>query len=110
MDGILYYDVDYIDILYQRKMSSLYGYKIGYAFTSSMDYTNFLNLFVSNSLILYHHIDTVILNEETLYDATLDNIINQTYYYGLDKDLTGFDYEKKREKSDNKRFNKIIYF
>ena len=110
MDGILYYDIDYINILYQRKMSSLYGYKIGYAFTSSMDYTNFLNLFISNSLILYHHIDTVILNQETLYDATLDNIINQTYYYGLDKDLTGFDYEKKREKSDNKRFNKNYLF
>ena len=112
MEGFLYYDSDFQDIFHTRRDVTIYALDYVTFIHTLMDTGNYMFLFSSNALLIYHNRETYLNNYNSTVDAYVENLLNLTNYFTLTEEIKGFSKREIMEKLKEERFKKsyVIFF
>ena len=111
-EDIAYYDQDYKKILATTLNLQIYIYSLKVLSNITIDTPNLLNFILSNGLRLKGNIETYLFDEkDTVFEVFEENIINCSFNYIINQEISGFSNEKRIKNLKKSRFkNNYIYF
>ena len=112
IEGFLYFDSDFQDIFHTRRDVTIIALDYVTFIHTLMDTGNYMFLFSSNALMIYHNREKYLNNYNSSFDAFVENLLNLTNYFTLTEEIKGFSKKEIMDKLKEERFKKsyVIFF
>ncbi len=103
---LLYYNIDYKNILSKTKDLNIYVYSLKYSKIISINTPNLINYILTNGLRIIDNINEYINNEnDTTFEVYEENILNSSFSFLHDYKIEDFRMNYKKKKLEQPKFN-----